>query len=86
MNIIIETIGWLGMGLILIAYWLISSRRTEAKSILYQTLNLIGAIGIVINAFYHKTFPPLGLNAVWAIIALWALVSTRRKKKLGEQS
>ena len=84
MNVIIEIIGWFGMGSILIAYWLISSRRTEAKSILYQILNLIGAIGIVINAFYHRAFPPLGLNAVWAIIALWALISGQRKKKLGE--
>jgi len=42
MNILIEIIGWLGMVLILVAYWLISSRRIEAKSVLYQILNLGG--------------------------------------------
>lgn len=82
MNIVIETIGWLGMGLILIAYYLISSKRVEAKSRLYQVFNLIGAIGIVINAFYHRAFPPLGLNTIWAIIALWALMSGQRKKEI----
>jgi len=70
------------MGLILIAYWLISAKRTEAKSILYQTLNLGGAIGIVINALYHKAFPSLALNIVWALIALWAIISSQRKKRL----
>jgi hypothetical protein len=43
MNLIIEIIGWLGMLLILIAYYLISSKRLEAKSIFYQLLNLGGS-------------------------------------------
>jgi len=80
MNILIEIIGWLGMILILTAYWLISSRRVEAKSIFYRMLNFLGAIGIVINAFYHKAFPPLALNTVWAAIALWAIISSQKKK------
>ena len=79
MNILIEIIGWLGMALILIAYWLISSRRIEAKSVFYQMLNLGGAVGIVINAFYHKAFPSLALNTIWALIALWAIISGQKK-------
>ena len=77
---IIEIIGWLGMTLILIAYWLISSKRLEAKSIFYQMLNFLGAVGIVINGFYHKAFPSLALNTVWALIALWAIISGQNKK------
>ena len=80
MNLVIEIIGWLGMLLILISYYLISSRRLEAKSALYQLFNLFGATGIVINAFYHKAFPSLALNAVWALIALWAMISGRKWK------
>jgi hypothetical protein len=79
MNLIIEIIGWLGMLLILIAYYLISSRRLEAKSVLYQLLNLGGAVGIVINAFYHKAFPSLALNTIWALIAFWAIVSVKKE-------
>jgi len=69
------------MGLILIAYWLISSRRTEGKSILYQGLNLIGAIGVTINALYHRTFLSVALNSIWAVIALWAIIFGRKAKK-----
>ena len=65
---------------ILIAYWLISSKHTEAKSVLYQILNLGGAVGIVVNAFYHKAFPSLALNAVWAAIALWAIISGQKER------
>ncbi len=68
------------MGLILIAYYLISSKRVEARSTLYQVFNLIGAIGIVINALYHRAFPPLALNCIWAVIAFWALISIKKGK------
>jgi hypothetical protein len=68
------------MLLILIAYYLISSKRLEAKSVLYQLFNLFGATGIVINAFYHKAFPSLVLNTVWALIAFWAIVSGKETK------
>ena len=67
------------MALILIAYWLISSRRIEAKSVFYQMLNLGGAVGIVINAFYHSALPSLALNAIWALIAFWAIISGQKK-------
>ena len=66
------------MILILIAYYLISSKRLEAKSILYQMLNFGGAVGIVINAFYHRAFPSLALNTIWAVIALWAIISRQK--------
>jgi cell division protein FtsW (lipid II flippase) len=80
MEILIEIIGWLGMLLILIAYYLISSKHLEAKSVLYQLLNLFGATGIVINAFFHKAFPSLALNTIWALIAFWAIVSGKETK------
>jgi len=43
-------------------------------------LNFLRAVGIVINAFYHKAFPSLALNTVWALIALWAIISGQNKK------
>ena len=79
LNILIEIIGWLGMGLTLLAYWLISSKRLEAKSVFYQMLNLGGALGIAINAFYYRALPSLALNAIWALIAFWAIISGQKK-------
>jgi hypothetical protein len=58
------------MLMIFIGYYLTSSKHLEAKSLTYQLLNLFGALGIVINAFFHKAFPPLVFNTIWALIAL----------------
>jgi len=81
MNMLIEIIGWFGTGLILIAYWLVSGKRVGAKSALYQSFNLAGAMSLFANALYHKAFPLLALNVVWVAIAVWALLSGQKEKR-----
>ena len=45
MNILVEFIGWLGAGLILVAYALVSTQHISSKSTPYYLLNLFGAGG-----------------------------------------
>ena len=44
MEILSQTIGWIGTALIVIAYFLVSSKKVEGNSKIYQTINLLGAI------------------------------------------
>ena len=73
-NILIDLIGWLGASLILVAYYLISSKKTSSDSKAYQMLNLIGAIALIINTYAKGAIPPAVLNLIWAIIALKSLL------------
>ncbi|MBZ9572367.1 hypothetical protein KJA15_03490 [Patescibacteria group bacterium] len=70
--------GWIGMAFILIAYYLVSTKKVTGESQSYQLLNLFGAIGIVWNTFVQKAWPAMALNIVWAIIALKTLLLTRK--------
>jgi len=79
MAIGIEIIGWWGMVLIFLAYTLVSTKKVEGKSVLYQVINLIGAIALIVNCFHHRTFPVMILNVLWAIVAIQALISGRRR-------
>lgn len=72
---IIEIFGWYGAVAILLAYALISFKIITATGYVYQTLNLTGAIGIIVNSLIKKDFQPAILNIVWAIIALIAMAS-----------
>lgn len=74
----IEAIGWIGAGLILLAYLLLSAGRLQARSIAYQGLNLLGAIAFVINSGWNGAIPSATLNVIWASIALFALVRMAR--------
>jgi len=71
---LIDFIGWLGAGLILGAYYLISAKKASGDSYLYQLINLIGAIALIINAYYKGAIPFVALNIVWVAIAIKSLI------------
>jgi hypothetical protein len=77
-QLLIDIVGWLGTGCILLAYILLSSGRLHGSSFSYQGLNLLGGIFLVINTIYYGAYPSTFLNFVWAIIAIAALVQARR--------
>lgn len=82
-----DVAGWLGAVLILLAYFLVSTKKLPPTSKNFQLLNLFGAIGIVINSLYYKAFPSAGLNIVWTLIAIYGLVKAFRKTDVNaEQS
>lgn len=77
-KVAIEVIGWVGALLILVAYGLLSSGRRSGRSRLYQWMNIVGAVGFVINSGLNHAFPSAGLNAVWIGIGVYALMKNRR--------
>jgi len=62
----------------LMAYALVSFGLVQAESILYQGLNLTGAIGVALICLVRKTYQPAALEIAWALIALAALVRILR--------
>jgi phosphoglycerol transferase MdoB-like AlkP superfamily enzyme len=74
MLIIIEIIGWVGSAAVIVAYALISAKKIPATSRLYQLLNLIGSICLIVNTGYYRAYPSTFVNAVWSVIAAFALV------------
>lgn len=76
----VQIAGWIGTILIVTAYFLLSFKKISSESKLYQLLNLTGAIGIGINVFYHQAWPAFVMEAVWALIAVFALVKYFKPK------
>jgi hypothetical protein len=71
---IYDVIGWIGAILILLAYFLVSTKKLSPTAKGFQLLNLFGAIGIVVNSLHYRAFPSAGLNAAWTLIAIYGLV------------
>jgi hypothetical protein len=78
-RIIIETIGWSGAVLILIAYVLLSSGRLGGRSRLYQWMNVVGAVCFIVNSGYNGAVPSAVLNVIWAGIGLFTLWRIARR-------
>ncbi|TSC59671.1 MAG: Uncharacterized protein LiPW15_691 [Parcubacteria group bacterium LiPW_15] len=71
---IINIFGWYGVAAILGAYALLNFGMLEARSIIYQLLNLTGAMGVGVDALNDKDWQPVVLNLVWAVIAIVSLI------------
>lgn len=73
MNVLVETAGWLAAALILVAYALLSTGRLAARSPLYQGLNLVGALGFIVNSGWNGAWPSAALNVIWLGVSCYAL-------------
>lgn len=69
-----ETAGWIGVALVILAYFLVSFEIIEPKNILYSVMNLFGAIFIIGSSLDNRDWQPIVLNAIWALIALAGIV------------
>ncbi len=72
-NFLIEALGWLGTIIYLVAYLLVSLKKAEGDSILYQGLNIFAGVLLVAYSLYLKAYATTGLNAVWVAIGLFTL-------------
>jgi hypothetical protein len=70
---IIDILGWTGTVLYLLAYGLISAKKVEGDSWLYQGLNILAGIFLIFNTFYLRAYPSAGLNIAWVGIAVLTL-------------
>ncbi|TSC56990.1 MAG: hypothetical protein G01um101418_22 [Parcubacteria group bacterium Gr01-1014_18] len=70
----IEIFGWYGTVAIISAYFANSFGYLDAGSLIYQLLNLTGALGIVAISLSKKVYQPMVINIIWAIIAVFALI------------
>ena len=73
--------GWVGTLAYLLAYFLLSINKISSKSLLYHSLNVIGAIGLTANALHLADVPNVVVNCAWGLIAISALVVFSRKKQ-----
>jgi polysaccharide pyruvyl transferase WcaK-like protein len=77
----VEFAGWFAAVSILGAYALLSAGKLESRSRLYQWMNVLGAIGFVVNSGYHRAIPSVALNVVWFAIGASALRRNRASRR-----
>lgn len=70
----IELLGWIGIVLVLLAYFLNNFEIIETTNLLYPLMNFTGAIFIIGSSLDNKDWQPVVLNIIWALIALAGLV------------
>ena len=72
-TLLIDILGWTGSILYLLAYALVSMKKTEGDSVLYQGMNIFAGLLLVIYTLSLEAYATTGLNAVWVAIGLFTL-------------
>lgn len=73
MQLMVDVLGWLGTILYLVAYALISLKKVEGDSNLYQGINIVAGIFLITNTLYWRAYPSSALNLAWIGIAVFTL-------------
>ncbi|GAC1584058.1 MAG: hypothetical protein NVS3B5_18710 [Sphingomicrobium sp.] len=66
--------------LILGGYFLLTAGKLAANSAAYQWMNVVGAMGFIINSGWNGAIPSATLNVVWAGIGIVALIRMRQAR------
>ena len=77
----VEIAGWGGALLILVAYLLLSAGRLTGQSLAYQAMNVVGALGFVVNGWWHRALPSATLNILWLMIGLFASIQILKRRR-----
>ncbi|WP_036603627.1 CBU_0592 family membrane protein [Olivibacter sitiensis] len=78
-DILVNYIGWVGMASCTIAYVLLNAKIIRYNGVLYQMMNLIGGVGLMLSAFFVRDIPNVAVNIVWCFIAFFGILRYSRK-------
>jgi len=71
----ITCIGFVGMALIVGAYFLNSYAFIPSTGVLYLTMNLVGSVLVGIDVYTKRAWSAVTLQVIWILISLSALAA-----------
>lgn len=78
--------GYVGVALILSSFFLLQAERLKSNGLIYQSMNVLGAVGIMISLlmmlliYGRMNVPAFVQEVAWAAIGIYGIVSTRRRR------
>ncbi len=74
-------IGYAGVVVVLITYWLLASGRLSNNDWRYPVLNIVGTLGIVVSILEEWNLPSMVSQLVWIAISIVGIMRIAQLKK-----
>ena len=80
-----DWVGYLGVFFVLLAYLLLQAHKIRGNGLIYQLLNVLGAIGVILSLVFGLgpiNWPAFLMELAWIIIGVFGIVhsaNVRRK-------
>ena len=69
-----DILGTLGVGIIVITYFLLQLGRIKSDQLLYSLLNGFGAALILISLYYEFNLPSVVVEVFWLVISVFGII------------
>ncbi len=79
-------IGTLGVGFILLCFFLIQTGKMSPDNLKYSVINMTGALMILFSLYFEFNFPSVLIEGAWVIISIIGIARYfLSKKNLGSE-
>ncbi|MGQ4002799.1 aldose 1-epimerase family protein [Francisellaceae bacterium CB299] len=68
-----NTIGIIGDIFVIVAFFLLQTRRINSSHLSYSLLNILGSFGVLYSLIYEWNLPAFVIECAWVIISGWGL-------------
>lgn len=84
--LLIDVVGVVGASLLLLAYFMATTKRWQTHTMAYQLSNLGAAALLIVYSFSKTAYVHVVINIIWAIVAIVGLVYMveHRRRHLGK--
>ena len=81
-----DLVGFCGTGSILLGYFLLQAGKLHGQRIVYQAMNFIGALGVLVSLVCKFNAPAFVLESTWLVISAYGIrASWLRKRRMEAQ-
>jgi paired small multidrug resistance pump len=79
-----DWVGYIGVFFVLLAYLLLQAHKIRGNGLIYQLLNVLGAIGVVLSLVFGLgpiNWPAFLMEMAWIIIGVFGVVHGARLRQ-----
>ena len=68
-----DILGTIGVGVIIVTYFLLQTERVRSGQLIYSLLNAIGAALILVSLYFDFNLPSVVVEGFWLVISLFGI-------------
>ncbi|THD10407.1 CBU_0592 family membrane protein [Metallibacterium scheffleri] len=77
-----DWVGFAGVALIVVAYFLVQAGRLRGDSMSNQVLNALGALAVMVSLVFGTfNFPAFVLEAIWLAVSVYGMIWGARRRR-----
>ena len=76
--------GYLGVALVLLAYFLLQAHKLQGHGLVYQLMNVLGAVGVLLSLVFGAVpmnWPAFLMQVAWIAIGVYGMVHGAARRR-----